>query len=97
MEVDQMQRRAVCSLRGMPPANILNEPVSLARSPGARLVLVHGAGPMDNRIDDGPSRFDHVLTRKEGGVTHHGVAQEPLVRFHASGRPLYRTFDHDEL
>ena len=43
------------------------------------LVLEHVAGVREQRIDDGPGCFDHVLPGEERGVSGHRVAEQPFV------------------
>src|SRR5258708_7313861 len=85
------------SVRGVPTTYMGNQRVGLVRSPRSWLVVVHGARPVNDGIDDGPSRFDHVLAREEGRVAGHRVAEEAFVGIHAALFTLLALLDHGQL
>src|SRR6476646_2071574 len=81
----------------VPAAHALDELVGFLRPPRAGLVLVHRAGAVNDRVNDGPGGLDDVLAGEERGVAEHRVAQQPLVRLHAAADALRGGVDHAEL
>ncbi len=43
---------------------------------------MHRCPAAEDRLDDGPRRFDAVLAREERRVAGHGIAEQPLVGVH---------------
>src|SRR5262245_66456399 len=72
---------ATLDLPRIPAAHALDELVGFLRPPRAGLVLVHRAGAMNDRVNDGPGGLDNVLAGEERGVAEHRVAEQP------DGRP----------
>src|SRR5262249_27628072 len=81
----------------IPAAHALDELVGFLRPPRAGLVLVHRAGAMNDRVNDGPGGLDDVLAGEERGVAEHPVAEPPLVRLHAAAGALRGGVEHAEL
>src|SRR5262245_28333715 len=81
----------------IPAAHALDELVGFLRPPRAGLVLVHRAGAMNDRVNDGPGGLDDVLAGEERGGAEHRVAEQPLVRLHAAAGALRGGVEHAEL
>src|SRR5262245_22365882 len=60
-----MTRTFIVLLRSVPASDFLRELVGFLRPPRPGLVLVHRARSMDDGVDDGPRRLDHVLPGEE--------------------------------
>src|SRR5262249_39769135 len=89
--------RRTPDLPRVPAAHALDELVGFLRPPRAGLVLIHRAGAVNDRVNDGPGGLDDVLAGEERGVAEHRVAEQPLVRLHAAAGALRGGVEHAEL
>src|SRR5215471_2965017 len=74
--------RQLCYRGVLPTSGRRDALVDLTRPPAARLVFVDRGSRLQNRVDDSPCLFNVVLTRKQRGISLHGISQHTLVRIH---------------
>ena len=70
------------SRRVVPAAFARNDPVSLSRAPGIRLILMDWRRLFQDRVDNLPGGLDAVLSGKESSVAPYGIAEKPLIGRH---------------
>src|SRR5262249_21313382 len=88
---------ATLDLPRVPAAHAFDELVGFLRPPRAGLVLIHWAGAVNDRLNDGPGGLDDVLAGAERAAAGHRVAEQPLVRLHATASTLRGGVEHAEL
>src|ERR671934_270025 len=59
-----------------------NTLLNLARPPGVRLVFIDRAFGLEHWLHDAPRLLHIILASKQGGVSFHGVPEQPFVSIH---------------